>query len=208
MEQLLTHDVRIDQYIEKALPFALPILQTIRNAVHESCPGCTETIKWGMPHFMYQGKILCSMAAFKQHCAFGFWLASKMKEAAAYMESDGSRSAMGDLGKLKTTADLPDPFVFRMLVQEAMYLIEQGVTLDKKPVQPVAMPEIPEALHAGFARNAEAALFFGQLSPGHKKEYLLWIQEAKTETTRNKRIETTLEWCAERKKRNWKYEAC
>ena len=31
-----------------------------------------EVIKWGFPHFEYKG-LVGSMAAFKQHCSFGFW---------------------------------------------------------------------------------------------------------------------------------------
>ena len=70
-------DPRIDAYIAKAAPFAQAILQHIRKLVHKACPDITETMKWSFPHFEYKG-VVCSMAAFKQHCAFGFWKASIM----------------------------------------------------------------------------------------------------------------------------------
>ena len=54
--------------------------------------------------------------------------------------------------------------------------------------------------------NAKAVANFESLSPSHRREYIEWITEAKTETTREKRIATALEWLAAGKSRNWKYE--
>ena len=65
-------DPRIDAYIKKAQTFAQPMLSHLRLLVHKACPHVQETIKWGFPHFEYKG-VICSMAAFKQHCSFGFW---------------------------------------------------------------------------------------------------------------------------------------
>jgi hypothetical protein len=76
---------RIDAYIEKSADFAKPILQHIRKLVHKACPGVDETIKWSMPYFDYKGGSLCNMAAFKEHCAFGFWKASIMKDRKEYL---------------------------------------------------------------------------------------------------------------------------
>jgi hypothetical protein len=72
-------DLRIDLYISKSADFAKPILLHLRELVHTACPDVVETIKWGMPSFDYKGP-MCSMASFKQHCAFGFWKASLMKD--------------------------------------------------------------------------------------------------------------------------------
>jgi hypothetical protein len=65
----------IDDYINAAQPFAQPILKHLRALVHKACPDVEEKIKWSFPHFEYKGPI-CHMAAFKQHCAFGFWKGS------------------------------------------------------------------------------------------------------------------------------------
>jgi uncharacterized protein YdhG (YjbR/CyaY superfamily) len=65
---MANHDPRIYAYIAKAQPFARPILERIRRAVHTACPDVTETIKWSMPAFEYKGPLV-GMAAFKAHCA-------------------------------------------------------------------------------------------------------------------------------------------
>ena len=91
-------DKRVDAYIEKAAPFAKPILMHLRELVHKACPDVEENIKWSFVSFEYKG-LLCSFAAFKQHCAFGFWKAALMKDP-ALIENAKSESAMGHLGKI------------------------------------------------------------------------------------------------------------
>lgn len=63
---------KVDVYIEKSADFAKPILNHIRKVIHDACPEVEEAVKWGMPFFLYKGP-MCNMAAFKEHCAFGFW---------------------------------------------------------------------------------------------------------------------------------------
>ena len=67
--------IGVDAYIAKSAEFARPILAHLREVVHAACPDVEETMKWSFPHFEYRG-LLCSMAAFKEHCAFGFWKGS------------------------------------------------------------------------------------------------------------------------------------
>ena len=74
-----TRDARLDAYIAKANAFARPILNHLREAAHAACPDVEETMKWSFPHFQCKG-MLCSMAAFKQHCAFGFWKGAMIVE--------------------------------------------------------------------------------------------------------------------------------
>jgi uncharacterized protein YdeI (YjbR/CyaY-like superfamily) len=197
-------DKRIDAYIAKSEDFAKPILSHLRELVHEACPYVEETIKWGFPHFEYKG-LLCSMAAFKHHCAFGFWKAALMKDAENLKENNAT--AMGHSGKIKSLADLPSDKIIRSRIKEAMLLNENDIKLpvrkntDKKPEIVV-----PDSLKKELVKYKKASATFNNLSPSHKNEYIEWINEAKTEETRNKRILTTIEWLTEGKRRNWKYE--
>src|ERR1700712_5440792 len=103
MEQ---YDARIDVYIEKAAPFAQPILKHIRRVVHEVSPLITESVKWGMPFFEYKGP-LCQMASFKQHLGFGFWRASRLNDPHHFLSLGGEESAAGSFGRLNKIEDLP-----------------------------------------------------------------------------------------------------
>ena len=65
---------------------------------------------------------------------------------------------------------------------------------------------IPDYFITALAKNKKAKQVFEGFAYSHKKEYVQWITEAKTEDTRNKRMATALEWLNEGKSRNWKYE--
>jgi uncharacterized protein YdeI (YjbR/CyaY-like superfamily) len=193
-------DPRVDAYISNAAPFARPILARIRDTVHASCPDVEEAIKWSFPHFMYKG-MLCSMAAFKQHAAFGFWKGS--------LVTGGPRSddAMGHFGRITTVDDLPPRQVLARLIKKAAALNDQGVTVPRVPrkATPKAV-SVPPDVAAALRKNKSAQRCFAALSPSHKREYLEWITEARTEPTRARRLAQAVEWMADGKSRNWKYE--
>jgi uncharacterized protein YdeI (YjbR/CyaY-like superfamily) len=195
----MTRDKRIDAYIADAAPFARPILNHLRTVVHAGCPEVEETMKWSFPHFQYKG-LLCSMAAFKQHCAFGFWKGSLLK-----LDTTKARDAMGQFGRITSRDDLPDDTTLVALVRQAAALNEDGVKAPKRKKSASPPTQPPADLLAALKRNRKALTTFETFSPSHRREYIEWITEAKMEKTRQHRIETAVEWMAEGKGRNWKY---
>ncbi len=195
---------QIDQYILKSADFAQPILEHLRYLVHSACPEIEETIKWGSPSFVYKGKILCGMAAFKKHCAFGFWNSENIDDKQAVLEKVG-RTAMGHLGRIESLEQLPDSDYIIALIHSAMQQINLGVTKPKAKTSNKALV-IPDSLSTALQADLKANANFERLSPSQKREYAEWIAEAKTEATINKRLLTTLEWLREGKTRNWKYQ--
>jgi uncharacterized protein YdeI (YjbR/CyaY-like superfamily) len=201
-------DPRIDAYIAKSAPFARPILTHLRKVVHAGCPEVEETLKWSMPAFTYKG-ILCGMAAFKAHCTFGFWKGELLvngKKGAAKTEE-----AMGQFGRITSIDDLPSQRTLVSMVRKAAALNDAGVPAPhmvrarQKKRAPIAAPKyFTDALK----RNKKALAAFEGFSPSHKREYIEWITEAKTEVTRERRLNTALEWMSEGKVRNWKYVNC
>ncbi len=203
---MATRDERIDAYIARSADFARPILEHIRKIVHEACPEVEETMKWSFPHFQYKG-MLCSMASFKEHCAFGFW-----KSSLIVQNGDGeTERAMGQFGRITKLSDLPSKKVLTGYIKQAMKLNEDGVKSPtrSKPKDKAPRPVVvPDDLAKAIRANAAAQATFEKFSPSHKREYIEWITEAKTEATRNRRLEQAVEWMAEGKPRNWKYMTC
>ncbi len=199
-------DPRIDAYIVQSASFAIPILEYLRALVHETCPDVKETMKWSFPHFEYKGSILCSMASFKQHCSFGFWLESRLSDPDNLLAVNGERVGMGSLGKIAGIEDLPAEAHLKGFILEAMRLIDSGVK-QKKEGKPKETKElvVPAYVTEALADNAAAKKAFEGFSYSNKKEYVDWFEEAKTEATREKRMAQALEWLAEGKVRNWKY---
>lgn len=198
-----TLDPRVDAYIDKSADFAKPILTHVRKLVHKAWPDITETMKWSFPHFDHKGTV-CSVAAFKQHCAFGFWKQSLMEQDAFPAE----KTAMGSFGRITSVKDLPSDKVMIALIRQAVELNEKGVKVPKKPAAVKKELVVPNDLTKALSKNKTAKTAFEKFSYSHKKEYVQWIEEAKTDATRNKRLATTVEWLSEGKSRNWKYENC
>jgi uncharacterized protein YdeI (YjbR/CyaY-like superfamily) len=202
-------DPRVDAYIAKAKPFAQPVLEHLRELVHKGCPTVEETVKWSMPFFEYEGAILANMSAFKAHCKFGFW----GSEMGAVLRAAGlERNNGGDsLGKITSVKELPADKVIVELVRQAVGSIQRGEQISpiasRKEKKAVAVAESPE-LMAALKKNKGAAAVFAKFSVSAQKEYVAWIVEAKRAETREKRLAQAVEWIAEGKQRNWKYQDC
>ena len=194
-------DPRIDTYIADAAEFARPILERAREAVHGASDQIDETLKWGMPTFMYHGKILCGMAAFKQHASFGFW------QHALVLGEAGERNGMGSFGKMVSVKDLPSKTRLDPLLRKAMALIDEDARLPAAPKSAVRKPApvAPPELIAALKKNAAARKTYQAFSPTQQREYAEWIAEAKREETRARRLVQAIEWLAEGKPRHWKY---
>jgi len=193
----------VDAYIAKSADFARPILKRLRALMHKACPKVEETMKWGVPHFEYKG-VIAGMAAFKQHTAFGFWKRRLMKDPAGFFSK--GESGMGGR-KIRSLDELPSDTVLLGYIREAVALNEQGAkvprsTRRKPPVK------TPPYLTAALKKNAKARKTFEGLSPSQQREYVEWLIDAKQDATRERRLATAIEWMAQGKTRNWKYQNC
>jgi uncharacterized protein YdeI (YjbR/CyaY-like superfamily) len=195
-------DPRIDAYIDGKAPFARPILQHLRAAVHRALPDVEETLRWSMPSFTYQRQILCSMAAFKEHAVFGFW---RGKEVSGEQES---ASAMGQFGRLTSIADLPDDAALDEMIRKAAALIDSGTRAPRPVKHPKPELAMPDDLASALAASPAAQASYDAFPPSAKRDYVEWVLGAKQPATRAKRIAQAVEWMAEGKRRNWKYEKC
>jgi uncharacterized protein YdeI (YjbR/CyaY-like superfamily) len=193
----------VDAYIEKSAPFARPILRRVRAAMHKGCPEVEETIKWGVPHFEYHG-VIGSMAAFKQHASFGFWKQKLMQDPAGLFPRAGESSMGGR--KFRSVDELPAERVLLRYIKAAVALNEQGVKVPriagKKPP-----PMLPPDLAAALKKNPRARMTYDTFPPSQQREYVEWITEAKREATRQRRVKTAVQWMAQGRSHNWKYES-
>jgi len=188
-----TLDPRIDAYIANSAEFTRPILEHLRAVVHAACPDVEETMKWSFPH------------SFKAHCTFGFWKGELLIEAA----DAKTRKAMGQFGRIASIRDLPPKKALDSYIKKAMKLNDEGVKAPArtKPAVPRELV-VPAYLTEALALQPSALDHFNSFSTSKKRDYVEWMEEAKTEATRLRRLEQAVEWIAEGKSRNWKYEKC
>lgn len=196
-----TTSPRVDAYIDNAPAFAQPILRKIRSAFHKGCPKIVETIKWNVPHFEHHG-LVGGMVAFKAHVSFGFWKASLMSDPAGLFQGRRRLASMCTV-KVKELSDLPSVAVLASYVREAARLNEQGINVPRGRARPE--PDVPEALARALRANPEARRVFEAFSPSRRREYIRWIEDAKRDDTRARRVSTAIEWLSEGKPHNWKY---
>ncbi len=195
-----TRDPRVDAYIAKSPDFAKPILLHIREAAHSGCPGVVETMKWSVPFFDYEGP-LCNMAAFKEHVRFHFWKGALV--VGPRPEED--EPVMGQFGRITSVKDLPSKKELVALVKKAATLNKDGVKVVKKKATRAELP-VPSELAAALAKNKKARAAFEAFPPSHRREYSEWVGDAKRDETRAARVKQAIEWIAEGKARNWKYQ--
>jgi uncharacterized protein YdeI (YjbR/CyaY-like superfamily) len=198
------HSPEVDAYIAGSAEFARPILGKIREAFHAGCPALEERLKWGVPSFEYNG-LLGGMAAFKKHVAFGFWKSRLMEGFAERFAAAPRASFMG--ARLESVKDLPPKRVLVAFVRQAVRLNEEAIR-DLRAARPSrpSRVAVPRDLALALAANARAKRTFEAFPPSAKRDYAEWIVEAKTEATRRRRLDTAVQWLAEGKRRNWKYE--
>ena len=195
----MTVDPRVTAYIKSAAPFAKPILKELRSRIHAEIPEIEEDIKWGFPSFMYKGRIFFGMSAFKAHAGCGFWhplMRVKSKSPEGISE-----------WRITSIDELPSRSEFARLARKAKKLEDDGV---KRPARPKPDPNrkvtVPKDLAARLSKNAKARATFEGFPYSKKNDYVTWINGAKREETRMKRLDTTIEQLAEGKSLMWKYE--
>lgn len=198
----MSRDPRVDGYIERAQPFARPILEHVRARVHSVLPEAEETLKWSAPAFTLGGKIVLILAAFKAHAAVNFWRGQELRGAAA--NADG----MGQFGRLTSLDDLPPDDELDRLILHAAELARSAPAPRKAKHAPKGEPQLHRDFAAALDKAPKAKATLEQFPPSARRDYLDWISEAKRDDTRAKRIATAVEWLSEGKKRHWKYEKC
>lgn len=198
----MSREPRIDSYITNAQPFARPILEKVRERAHAAIPDVEETMKWSMPAFTVGGKIVLIMSAFKAHAALNFWRGQEI--------GDGTpkAGAMGQFGRLTSVGDLPPDAELDALIREAAALAKTAPAPRKTKHAPKPEPEMHPEFDAALRKAPKAKATFDAFPPSCRREYVEWVSEAKRDETRQKRVATAVEWLAEGKRRNWKYESC
>ena len=196
----MKRDPRITAYIAKSQDFAKPILTELRTRIHTAMPEIEEDIKWGFPSFIYKGKIFFGMSAFKAHAGAGFW-------HPLMRTTDKSPEGIGEFGKLTAVDQLPSRAEFAKLAKKAKKLTDDGVKGPERPKpDPNRKVAVPKDLAARLAKNAKARAAFEAFPYSKKNDYVTWINGAKREETRLKRLDTTVGQLAEGKSLMWKYE--
>lgn len=115
----------IDEYILNASESTKPILNHIRKLIHLAAPEIEENIKWNAPSFELDGKIACSVMAFKKHVNLIFAKGKEMSDPHSLLENIGEKSKMKGMKQITKIADLPEDKILLDYLKEAVVTLKR-----------------------------------------------------------------------------------
>ncbi len=181
---------QIDEYIEKAQPFAIPILKKLRAIIHSTNIPIVEEVKWNSPCYSHKG-LVCMTWSFKKHAAIHFFKGALLADPYKVLVEGpgGNVSARSIL--FHSIQDVNEKIIAEY-VREAVLVNEQGLKIVATKTERPPL-EVPEDMLKAIKKSKAAKVAFENFAPSHKREYVNYVNEAKRVETRLKRIEKVVE---------------
>lgn len=187
----MANTTTVDEYIAKTEgTFAHPILTRIREIVHETVPDSEETIKWGVPSFEYKGLML-STVVFKKFAAAWFHKGALFDDPKNLLEASSEQTKSMRKYIIPTIEDL-DEEGLRGLILEAVKIQESGEQV-KGMYTPDQKWQHSELLFEAFEKDPLAKEQFDEFPPYKQKEFIEFIETAKQEATKRRRLEKSMD---------------
>jgi uncharacterized protein YdeI (YjbR/CyaY-like superfamily) len=141
--------------------------------------------KWGADVYTLDGKNVIGWGGFKAFFSIWFYNGVFLEDPLKVLIAAGETKALRQWRFTQYSEMNPDQIL--SYIYEAMDKSHLKVPKGTAPA-----PDIPEELIAAFDDDPKARAAFEALTPGKRKEYLVYLVEAKQSTTRLKRLEKIL----------------
>lgn len=142
--------------------------------------------KWGINIYTNNGKNIVAYLGFKNHCALWFYNGVFLKDKYNVLVSAAGGKTKAMRQWRFTSIEQMDEIIILEYIKEAIQNSVNGIELKPEKFSPVPVPLL---LDARLKSDKALQLAFNKLTPGKQKEYCLYIDEAKQEGTKLKRIE-------------------
>jgi uncharacterized protein YdeI (YjbR/CyaY-like superfamily) len=147
--------------------------------------GLHETVKWGHPCYMFGGRNLTIIGAFRRDFRLSFFDAALMTDPEAVLEKQGPNTPHPDMLRFTSKEQVSEmEHTIRSYLREAMRYVEAGI----RPPKVAFDIEIPAELIDALDCDPELSEAFHKLTPGRQKSYVLNLNLAKATATRTARI--------------------
>ncbi len=148
--------------------------------------GLTETVKWGHPCYMHEGRNIAIIGAHRKNFRLSFFDAALMTDPKGVLEKQGPNTKHRDMFLFTNNAAVADKeAIIRSYLKEAMGYAEAGI----KPSKDDSTIDLPDELVEALDADPELAEAFHALTPGRQKSYAINLSSAKKPETRIARIE-------------------
>ncbi len=172
----------VNDYIENLPQQSREICIKLRNIIMASSPAIQEDWKWHHPNYYCNG-MLCGIGAFKEYVTLVFFQGALIDDHYTALSSHPDNLHNRHI-KYSNVTEINEEIILNYLTQ-AIANNTKGLRINQTKIKNIEIPfYIKESLE-----NAGILESFNNMSYSHKKEYILWIKEAKKEETRDRRIE-------------------
>lgn len=175
----------IDLYIEKLPDFSKEICIQLREIIHLSNNNVIEDWKWRIPIFQLKDMV-CGFAGFKKHVTLTFFNGAAIEDKNHLFSDDCS--AKNSRGIKFYSINEVNTKLLKHYLKEAFLLSEKGIEKSKTKEKIV----IPDLLKNALAKNSRAKENFDNMAYTYRKEYALYIANAKRETTKLNRLKKVI----------------
>jgi uncharacterized protein YdeI (YjbR/CyaY-like superfamily) len=189
---------RIDKAFDSFTGFQREYCMHLRDLIHQALPDVKEDWKWG-PNFNVQGMV-CGVWGFKNHVKLVFFKGSMMKDKYKFFNNDDSENKGTRSINFSKEDKIQDKKIIEYL-KEAAELNKKGA----KPVKKEIVFDMPNELCDALDKDKKAKKYFESLAPSHRRDYAVYIGEAKQEATRQRRLDKVLDMMEEKRTLNDKY---
>lgn len=193
-----SNKARVDEVIGKSPEWAQAILNELRSIIL-SC-GLEETVKWGAPIYVHHGNVV-GIVALKNYVSLWFYEGATLSDPDKVLIASSEKTKALRQIRFANVKEV-DRDQIKRYVNEAALNMEKGI---KTEMPKVKVPPVPELLKEAFNKEPELKGFFDNLAPSHRREYIQFIDEAKREETKIRRLEKSLQLMREGKDLNAKY---
>ena len=174
----------VDEYIER-FPKWEEQLTELRQMLLST--GLEETIKWGAPAYMINGRNVVGMSGFKNHYGLWFFQGALLKENTALLVNAQEDKTKAMRQMRFEESDQLNTELIRNYVLEAIQNQREGKEIKADRAEKTL--DMPAELANAMSEDPELKESFEKLTPGKQREYATHISEAKREVTRQARLE-------------------
>jgi uncharacterized protein YdeI (YjbR/CyaY-like superfamily) len=147
----------------------------------------TETVKWGVPVYTFEGKNIVGIAGFKSYAGLWFFQGALLKDKKKKLinAQTGKTKALRQW-RFKSVKEIEaESKTIKQYLEEAILNQKHGKEIKAEKKKPL---EIPKELNGLFKQNKKVKECFNSLSLPKQSEYSEYINEAKRDETKQKRL--------------------
>ncbi len=179
---------KVDFYFNKASQWQEEI-NKLRIIVHDC--GLTEELKWGCPCYAFDKTNIVLIHVFKEYCALLFFKGALLKDAKGILIQQTENVQAARQIRFTNVKEIVkmEPML-KAYIYEAIEVDKAGLKVNLKKTTEFNMPE---EFQNKLDKNLTLKKAFEALTPGRQRGYFLYFSQPKQSTTRESRIEKTMQ---------------